>query len=112
MDACLGRLRSWRVEHRHADGLLPAPGVYGVPQQWPHVRALYERAGFVHDGLVEIILLARVDELLDYARPEEEGMLALLGRLGFRELTRTARGWHHRPGPGSSPEANARPDRP
>jgi GNAT superfamily N-acetyltransferase len=38
MDACLGRLRSWGVEHWHADGALPAPGVYGVPQQWPHVR--------------------------------------------------------------------------
>jgi len=170
------------------------------------VRALYERAGFVHDGHVEIVLLARVDELpgpaappldglaldrsvgecgtrlsarlgeecvgfievetnlaeggrlahlggradvgnlhvdeahrrrgiatwlvgeaadwlrlaraerlLDYAWPQEEAMLVLLGGLGFRELTRTARGWHHRPGRGSSPEATAAPspaDRP
>ena len=193
-------------DHWHADGALPAPGVYGVPEQWPHVRALYERAGFVHDGHVEIVLLARVDELpgpaappldglaldrsvgecgtrlstrlgeecvgfievetnlaeggrlahlggradvgnlhvdeahrrrgiatwlvgeaadwlrlaraerlLDYAWPQEEAMLVLLGGLGFRELTRTARGWHHRPGRGSSPEATAAPspaDRP
>jgi GNAT superfamily N-acetyltransferase len=190
MDACLVRLGSWGVEHRHADGALPAPGVYGVPEQWPHVRELYERSGFVHDGHVEIVLLARVDELprpsgppvpglrvarsvgavgtrlsarvgdevigfievetnlaeggrlshlggwadvgnlhvveayrrrgvatwlvgqaadwlrlarverlLEYARPEEQDLLGLLGRLGFRELTRTARGWHHRPGP-------------
>jgi hypothetical protein len=63
MNACLDRLRSWEVEHWHADGALPAPGVYGVPQQWPHVRALYERAGFAHDGHVEVVLLARVDEL-------------------------------------------------
>jgi ribosomal protein S18 acetylase RimI-like enzyme len=190
VDACLERLRSWGGTHWHADGALPAPGVYGVPEQWPHIRALYERAGFVHDGHVEIVLLARVDELprpatpplegltvrrsvgesgtrlsahladelvgfievetnlaeggrlahlggwadvgnlhvdeayrrrgvatwlfgqaadwlrlaradrlLDYAWPEEEAELALLARLGFRELTRTARGWHHRPGP-------------
>jgi ribosomal protein S18 acetylase RimI-like enzyme len=206
MDASLERLRAWGGDHWHADGALPAPGVYGVPEQWPHVRALYERAGFVHDGHVEIVLLARVDELpgpaappldglaldrsvgecgtrlsarlgeecvgfievetnlaeggrlahlggwadvgnlhvdeayrrrgiatwlvgeaadwlrlarverlIDYAWPEEEAMLALLGGLGFRELTRTARGWHHRPGRGSSPEANATPspaDRP
>jgi len=206
MDASLERLRAWGGDHWHADGALPAPGVYGVPEQWPHVRALYERAGFVHDGHVEIVLLARVDELpgpaappldglaldrsvgecgtrlsarlgeecvgfievetnlaeggrlahlggradvgnlhvdeahrrrgiatwlvgqaadwlrlarmerlLDYAWPEEEAMLALLGGLGFRELTRTARGWHHRPGRGSSPEATAAPspaDRP
>jgi GNAT superfamily N-acetyltransferase len=200
MDACLDRLRSWEVEHWHADGALPAPGVYGVPQQWPHVRALYERAGFAHDGHVEVVLLARVDELprpaappleglrlersvgesgtrlsglvgdeligfvevetnlaeggrlahlggwadvgnlhvveayrrrgiatwlvgqaadwlrlarvdrlLAYVWPEEQDQLGLLGRLGFRELTRTARGWPHRSAPGSSPEADATP---
>ena len=202
MDACLERLASWGTDHWHADGALPAPGVYGMPAQWPHLRALYERAGFVHDGHVEIILLARVDELpqpsapplpglevrrsvgesgtrllaqageqfvgyievdanlveggrlahlggwadvgnlhvveayrrrgvgtwlvgqaadwlrlarvdrlLAYAWPTEEDVLALLRRAGFRELTRTAKGWHHR-GSGaqagaSSPEANA-----
>ncbi len=198
MDACLDRLRSWGAERWEADGALPAPGVYGVPEQWPHVQALYERAGFTHregtgsehDGHTEIVLLAAVDELprpaappvpglqlgralgvngtrlygsvgdklvgyievdtnlaqggrlahlagwadvgnlhvdeawrrrgvatwlvgqaadwlrlarverlLDYAWPEEEAMLALLGRLGFRELTRTARGWTRRGDP-------------
>jgi GNAT superfamily N-acetyltransferase len=190
VDACLERLRSWGVTHWHADGALPAPGVYGVPEQWPHIRALYERAGFLHDGRIEIVLLALVDELprpagppleglslrrsvgesgtrlsahlgeevigfievetnlaeggrlahlggwadvgnlrvaesyrrrgvatwlfgqaadwlrlaradrlLDYTWPEEEAKLALLARLGFRELTHTARGWVHRPGP-------------
>jgi GNAT superfamily N-acetyltransferase len=190
MDACLDRLRAWGVDHWHADGAVPAPGVYGVPEQWPHVRRLYEQAGFVHDGHTEIALLAtvdelprpspppvpgmkleraagingtrlcgfvgdkvigyievdtnlaeggrlahlggwadvgnlhvdeafrrrgvatwlfgqagdwlrlgRVDRLLEYAWPEEEAELALLGRIGFRELTRTSRGWHHRSGP-------------
>jgi GNAT superfamily N-acetyltransferase len=198
MDACLDRLRAWGVGHWHADGALPAPGVYGLPEQWPHVRALYERAGFVHDGHVEIILLARVDELprpsrppleglrlrrsvgesgtrlsgvvgeecagfvevetnlaeggrlahlggwadvgnlhvaeayrrrgvatwlvgqaadwlrlaraerlLEYASPEQQDLLGLLSRLGFRELTRTARGWRHSSRPGSSPDTNA-----
>ena len=204
MEACLERLRSWGTAgHWHADGVLPAPGVYGVPAQWPHVRELYERAGFVHDGHVEIVLLARVDELpgppapplaglaversvgesgtrltarrgeelvgfievetnlaeggrlahlggwadvgnlhvaepyrrrgvatwlvgqaadwlrlaraerlLQYAWPEEQDLLALLAHLGFRELTRTARGWHHRSSPGASPEAGASPGPP
>ena len=202
MDACLGRLGSWGG-HWHADGVLPAPGVYGMPAQWPHVRKLYQRAGFVHDGQVEIVLLARVDELpgpsappleglalersvgesgtrlsarlgeevvgfvevdanlveggrlahlggwadvgnlhvveayrrrgvgtwlvgqaadwlrlarvdrlLAYAWPKEQAQLGLLGRVGFRELTRTARGWHHRSGPGASPEADATPGPP
>ena len=201
MDACLDRLRAWGTGRWEADGALPAPGVYGLPEQWPHIRALYERAGFVHDGHVEIILLARVDELpgpsaapvdglevrrsvgesgtrllaqdgeelvgfievdanlveggrlahlggwadvanlqvgeayrrrgvgswlvgqaadwlrlarvdrlLAYAWPEEQDLLGLLGRVGFRELTRTAKGWHHRSSLGStSPEANATP---
>jgi GNAT superfamily N-acetyltransferase len=182
--ACLAQLRRWGVSRWYADGALPAPGVYGVPEQWPHVRALYERAGFVHEGHTEVVLLAlldelprptrapiaglevrravgvngtrlsaclgeevvgyievetnladggrlaqlggwadvgnlhvgeayrrqgvaswlvgqaadwlrlaRVERLLDYAEPEQEGCLALLRRLGFRELTRTARGW-------------------
>jgi GNAT superfamily N-acetyltransferase len=63
VSACLALLRRWRVARWYADGALPAPSVYGVPEQWPHVRALYERAGFVHEGHVEVVLLARVDEL-------------------------------------------------
>ena len=190
MAACLAQLRRWKVTRWYADGTLPAPGVYGLPAQWPHIRALCERAGFVHDGHTEIVLLARVDELpqpseppvegleagralgingtrlygsvgeklvgfievdtnlaeggrlahlggwadvgnlhvdeayrgrgvatwlfgqaadwlrlarvdrlLYYAWPKEEDRLALLRRLGFRELTHTTRGWVHRPGP-------------
>jgi hypothetical protein len=147
MDGCLDRLRSWGTGHWHADGALPAPGVYGLPAQWPHIRALYERAGFIHDGHVEIVLLARVDELPQPSAPPVAGLESrrtvgingtrlsahlgdemvgrpgtgcawpgstacsstpgprrktswpLLGKVGFRELTRTARGWHHRPGP-------------
>jgi GNAT superfamily N-acetyltransferase len=199
MAACLARLRTWGASRWYADGALPAPGVYGVPEQWRHVRGLYERAGFVQDGHTEVVLLARVDELprpsespipglelgravgvngirlygfvgdkvgdkvvgyievetnlaeggrlaqlggwadvgnlhvdeahrrrgvatwlvgqaadwlrlarverlLDYAWAEEEDCLALLGRLGFCELTRTARGWVHPSGPTPGPE--------
>ena len=189
MAACLDQLRRWQATRWSADGALPAPGVYGLPEQWPHIRALYERARFVHDGHTEIVLLARVDELprpseppvaglevrrtvgingtrlsgslgeklfgyievdtnlaeggrlahlggwadvgnlhvdeayrrrggatwlvgqavdwlrlarverlLEYAWPEERDLMGLLGGLGFRELTRTARGWVHQPG--------------
>ena len=35
-------------------------GVYGVPEQWPHIRALYEQAGFAHTGHTEIVCLADV----------------------------------------------------
>lgn len=184
--ACLAQLGRWGVRRRYADGGLPAPGVFGLPAQWTHVRAVLERAGFVHDGTTEVVLLAdvdrlpvpdpplpslvarrsvgvngvrisgwveghvrgfveldtdladagrlgrlqgwadignlhvdagfrrrgvatwlygqaaqwlrlaRVDRLLDYAGEDETDRLALCHRLGFVELTRTARGWVHR----------------
>jgi GNAT superfamily N-acetyltransferase len=182
--ACVAQLDRWGVSRHYADGALPVLGVYGVPEQWPHVRATYERAGFVHGDRTEIVYvahveqlrqpgappvdglavrrelgingtrfsavlgddvvgfievdtnledtvrlarlggwadignlqvvepyrrrgvatwllgqaaewlrLARVDRVLDYAEPEQEDAIAFLESVGFRELTRTARGW-------------------
>ena len=186
--ASVAQLDRWGAGPQHADGALPVPGVYGVPEQWPHVRAAYERAGFAHAGRVEIVFAAEVDELprpgepplpgltirrsvgangtrlaavlghelvgfvevdtsleepsrlprhdgwadignlhvdeahrrrgvgswlvghagdwlrharvrhvLDYGSPEDEAGTAFLARLGFRELTRTDRGWTRSP---------------
>jgi GNAT superfamily N-acetyltransferase len=64
--ACHAQFERWGVRRRYADGTLPAPAVYGVPEQWPHIRAIYERIGFRHDGPTEVIHLARVEAL---ARP-------------------------------------------
>jgi GNAT superfamily N-acetyltransferase len=61
--ACLAQLDRWQVGRRYADGTLPAPGVYGVPEQWPHVRALYERAGFRHGGRTETVHVIAVDAI-------------------------------------------------
>lgn len=187
-NACLAHLDRWGVSRKYADGSLPAAGVYGVPEQWPHVRSAYEGAGFVPRGQTEVVLLAlvedlprpteppiaglvarrtlgvngtrlsaflapanevigcvevdtnledagriarpgrladignlevaedyrrrgvgrwligqaaewlrmaRVDRLLDYASLDEEEMLGFLHGVGFRELTRTSRGWIH-----------------
>ncbi|HLI42478.1 MAG TPA: GNAT family N-acetyltransferase [Streptosporangiaceae bacterium] len=63
MHACVRQMGEWQVTSIGAGGELPVPGVYGVPEQWPHVRALYERAGFVHDGHTEVVYLIRVEDL-------------------------------------------------
>jgi GNAT superfamily N-acetyltransferase len=68
ISACVGQLEEWGVSRQYSGGDLPVPGVYGVPEQWPHVRALYERAGFRHDGHTELVFLGVVDDL---RRPED-----------------------------------------
>ena len=61
--AAMAQLTRWGGPVRGADGALPAPGVYGVPEQWPHIRELYRDLGFVHTGDTEVVLLARVEDL-------------------------------------------------
>jgi GNAT superfamily N-acetyltransferase len=63
MSACLELMRRWGTARQAAGGNLPLPGVYGVPDPWPHVSAAYERAGFAHTGHTEVIYLARVGDL-------------------------------------------------
>jgi GNAT superfamily N-acetyltransferase len=60
---CLAVFAGWGVARRYADGSLPAPFVYGIPAQWPHVRDLLVRHGFAHDGSVELILQTAVSDL-------------------------------------------------
>ena len=61
--ACVRQLEEWGVTRQDAGGELPVHGVYGVPEQWPHIRELYQRAGFVPAGDTEVVYLARVDDL-------------------------------------------------
>ncbi|GLF93347.1 GNAT family N-acetyltransferase [Streptomyces yaizuensis] len=92
--ACLAQLTRWHVRARHTDGALPVPGVYGVPAQWPHVRATLERAGFVHTGGTEILLIAPLTALpLPAGSPPPGHTLHRgLGELGTTRLTVRAGG--------------------
>ncbi len=46
----------------------------------------------------ERLRLARAERVLAYTVPDEdEGELPFLEAMGFRELTRTRRGWHREP---------------
>jgi ribosomal protein S18 acetylase RimI-like enzyme len=84
--ACVAQLERWSVSRQYADGSLPVPGVYGVPEQWPHIRDVYERAGFAHTGHVEMVFLAEVGELLGPGRPPipDLGVRRSLGINGTR----------------------------
>ena len=63
MASSIRQLEAWGVTRQEAAGELPVPGVYGVPEQRPHISALYERAGFSHAGDIEIIYSAKVEDL-------------------------------------------------
>jgi GNAT superfamily N-acetyltransferase len=72
--ACIRQLDEWGVTSQEAGGELPVPGVYGIPEQWPHIRALYERAGFRHTGHTEVVYLSNVDDLPHPAEPPLPGL--------------------------------------
>jgi len=74
MDACIGQLSRWQVTSMHAGGEVPVPGVYGVPEQWHHIRELYQNAGFAHGGHTEVVYLARVEDLPAAADPPIKGL--------------------------------------
>lgn len=84
-DAALAHLASWSVPVWYADGSLPAPGCYGVPDAWPHVQLLYREAGFdPGDGQVEIIYAGTLDGIAPPGAPPLDGltMRRQLGPLG------------------------------
>lgn len=74
----------------HADGTLPAPGVYGVPEQWPHIRALLAELGFRAER-AESVLVARIPDLAATGPvPPVDGMTVQrsVGGLGTRLTAR------------------------
>lgn len=75
MTSCLGTLDRWGAPKQYADGALPVPGVYGVPDQWPHVRTAYEQAGFSHRGNTEIVYIAKIHELPMPGEPPIPGVV-------------------------------------
>ena len=72
--ASVQTLDRWGVRRHYADGALPAMGVYGVPDAWPHVQAIFERQGFRHDGHIETVLVALVDDLPEPTLPPIAGL--------------------------------------
>ena len=59
-EAAIAKLDAWRVRVQYASGSLPTPAAYGVSEAWPHVRALYEEAGFA-PGQAEVHFAGPID---------------------------------------------------
>lgn len=88
-DAALAHLSRWGVRVYYGDGSLPAPGVYGVSDSWPHVRVLYEEAGFdPSGGQVEIVYAGTIDSLAVPGRPPVRGV-TVQRRLGAPSAPRS-----------------------
>lgn len=76
------------------------------PEGWAdignlHVVPTHRRqgvAGWLLGQAADWLRMGHVDRLLDYSAPEDPGYVAFLRAAGFRELTRTARGWALPPG--------------
>lgn len=83
MAGCLAQLSSWGVTQRYADGSLPVAGVYGLPDAWPHIRAIYEEAGFT-GGRRETILVCPVSDLAGGPTPSGWSIDRRVGTNGVR----------------------------
>lgn len=81
-DAALTVMRSWSVQAVLADFTLPAPGLTGVAEQWPHIGQLLDGLGFV-SRRSEQVLLADVSDLPADVR-EDLTILRTLGECGTR----------------------------
>ncbi|MFI7587020.1 N-acetyltransferase [Spongisporangium articulatum] len=112
LEACVRVARAWGSRVVGADGTLPVPGVYGVPEQWPHVLDALRDAGFASDGRVETVWLAPVSVLPEPGPAPLPGLSAvravgvqgvrfsavLVGRtIGFVELDTTLDAGSQRP---------------
>ena len=88
--ACRAVLDGWGASPQYADGGLPSLAAYGVPDCWPHIRALYRHGGFVPRVAAEIILVAPVDRLPGPAAPPVPGLQAgrSVGSCGTRLTAR------------------------
>lgn len=67
LQAVIDKARSWQPSQIYADaGSLPAPGCYGIPDSWPHIRQLVIAAGFDGPTRSETVLAARCQDLVGH----------------------------------------------
>ena len=65
-------LAAWLVRRQYADGDLPTPATYGIPDAWPHVARVLGAAGFEPAlARVEVLLAGTLDEVPHVGRPPD-----------------------------------------
>ena len=106
-ERCIAEMAAWGVRRMYADGSLPAPGVYGIPDVWPHVGAALERAGFAAGDRVEAVLVADVADL-----PHGRGPAPVAGMTVRRRWAATPRASRQCSTGASSPSTRSRPTSP
>lgn len=85
--ACLRSLDAWGVRRRFADGDLPTPATYGIPDAWPHVARVLTAAGFDEGTAREEIQLAGgLDDVPEPGPPPLPGLVVrrVVGTFGAR----------------------------
>ncbi|MFG1782222.1 hypothetical protein ACGFIU_07270 [Rhodococcus oryzae] len=64
LGAALRVFESWGARRIFADGDLPTPATFGIPDCWPHLEELLLDAGFrPAEGAVELLLAAGIESL-------------------------------------------------
>jgi len=63
VDRSVVAMSEWGAARMYADGSLPAPAIYGIPDVWPHVADALRRGGFAPGERVEAVLVADVAAL-------------------------------------------------
>ncbi len=71
---CSERFERERVARCGADMSLPCPCCYGILDCWPHLKALFLRNGFRHEGQSEVILVADAATLPSGGEPPLPGL--------------------------------------
>lgn len=73
--ACVRQLEEWGVAKQWADGALPTPATYGIPDAWPHVEAVLRGAGFDDaDGRGETLVAGTLEGVGEPDAPPVEGL--------------------------------------
>jgi len=85
--ACVRSLVAWQVRRQFADGDLPTPATYGIPDSWPHVSRILAASGFdPASGRRELTVAGALDDVPEPGPPPVPGLSVrrVVGTFGAR----------------------------